>query len=113
MRLSLISIFLSIFTLLPVLSYSKSFSLGGLDIQSLIGGISGLLSNESITELESVIHHAYILLDDTTTNQTKTLITAASSLVTNPQVLQEGQMLLTEIQSVLAGILKENTTAAA
>lgn len=86
------------------------------DISSILGGLSGdlsailgLLNPTTLNNIESVVNHLALLLDDKTTNQTKALINTADGLLSGP-LLGEISGLITDsfIKDIQALITNAN-----
>lgn len=82
------------------------------DISSILGGLSGdlsailgLLNPTTLSNIESVVNHLAELLDDKTTNQTKSLINTADELLSGPLLGEIGglitQSFITDVQSLI------------
>ncbi|KFY93205.1 hypothetical protein V500_03818 [Pseudogymnoascus sp. VKM F-4518 (FW-2643)] len=74
-------------------------------LTSDLGAITSLLKPQTFKNIESVLTHLALLLDDKTTNQTKALIGTADSLLSGPLLSSLSGLLTTDFISKISGLI--------
>lgn len=70
-----------------------------------LGAITSLLKPATFRNIESIVTHAALLLDDKTTNQTKKLIGTADSLLSGPLLSSLTSLLTTDFIKKISGLI--------
>ncbi|KFY75644.1 hypothetical protein V499_04403 [Pseudogymnoascus sp. VKM F-103] len=70
-----------------------------------LGAITSLLKPATFTNIESVITHLALLLDDKTTNQTKSLLNTASTLLAGPLLPSLTSLITPDFITKISGLI--------
>lgn len=79
------------------------------DISSLLGdfnSVLGLLKPEFLNNVQGVVNHLALLLDDKTTKQTKALINTADGLLSGPLLGQLTSLLTKDFVTAIGNLIK-------